>query len=1160
MIHVPEALSNDRLKNWIAAGAIVAAGVTGAFAAPAADPLEPRLPRALEALLGNSPNCEPLDTIRINEVSFMASPGGAQWAELVNYGDAPVPLAGSVLTDGDGNDYVFPAGVGSVPPGGFVVVTFDGLGSGADDYSFGDGSADLHASLVSPFEPIDEAALYDSGAFSPDSIRSFVAWGGVPDFADANDAVAAGIWSDGEFVASVASGPGLDVEVQPGGSTGLLDETSAVGFNDWVTYIPALTTPGAANVIPAPVFRSPPDGQTTDSGDIVFGWSSVADATSYDLTVDDDADFSSPIIQVTVTESQYAVAAALADGTYFFRVRAELVGGAHTADSPAGSVIVESIPAADLGRGANQATLAGFVPLLQHKDTGMLCLEFCDLAGVTPWDARHAACTCNPDGGGNCNPPMRTNCNRHDNMYCARASVAMVNNFHGGDLSQDRISFEYYSPDFPGPDNDLRHGVGMFPSRMARGAGGVLGKDILEWAMGGPGPGGADMERVFAKPTFLRIQQAVAAGTPLLCGEFNNQHAIVITGWRITAAGRRLFQRADPWTGRQAWWNYATYPITEFNVARNTANPRMQEAGVTADADGDGIVDFDETHRFNTNPNLADTDGDGVGDKQDVISYVFRFPFFARGRVVDIDADGLRPERDFDTDNGGLRDGQEDRNANGFWQRPQGETDPFNALDDGPNRLDFVFCIDVTGSMLDDVQAVRAAALNIVNRINQTMPGWRIAIVVYRDFPILPFGNPGDFPFAVLQPFTSNIGQVVAGINQLPGLVGGGGDIPESVYFALSRTLPGNAIGGWRGGAVKRAVMVMGDAPPHDPEPFTGLRLADIVRMAQQLRVGVTQNNDRGGGDGAEAPIDFYNLVIGGNPTAQFFFNELATETGGDLFDAAADVNVVGEILAAIDQIDGTPIVRHTGPYSAAPGQPLQVDLSPSSDGEGCITLYELDTDGDGVFDLSSVQPVLEVALADPACHLLVARVTDDEGFSTIELIDVLVDDVAEPFDCDADGLLDNCEADCDNDGTPDRCEILAGAPDCDGNGVPDDCEADCNANEIADVCEIASDLAADCNLNSVPDECDISSGSSRDCNGNGAPDECEPVSIFQGDMNCDCVVTVSDIAPFVEAIARPASYTAMFPTCDINRADFNGDGQVTVGDIGGMVIRLMGG
>lgn len=76
----------------------------------------------------------------------------------------------------------------------------------------------------------------------------------------------------------------------------------------------------------------------------------------------------------------------------------------------------------------------------------------------------------------------------------------------------------------------------------------------------------------------------------------------------------------------------------------------------------------------------------------------------------------------------------------------------------------------------------------------------------------------------------------------------------------------------------------------------------------------------------------------------------------------------------------------------------------------------------------------------------------------------------------------------------------------------------------------------------------------SEDSNMNGIPDECEQIA---GDLNCDGVISVSDIGPFVLLLTDPAGYAAQFPDCDPSRGDINNDGLVTVSDIGPFVALL---
>ncbi len=90
----------------------------------------------------------------------------------------------------------------------------------------------------------------------------------------------------------------------------------------------------------------------------------------------------------------------------------------------------------------------------------------------------------------------------------------------------------------------------------------------------------------------------------------------------------------------------------------------------------------------------------------------------------------------------------------------------------------------------------------------------------------------------------------------------------------------------------------------------------------------------------------------------------------------------------------------------------------------------------------------------------------------------------------------------------------------------------------------------------------------SRDANGNRFPlfDNCDEerndVSfemLLRGDMNCDGVVSVGDINPFVLALTNPAAYQAAFPGCDIFNGDCNCDGQISVGDINCFVSLVTG-
>ena len=61
----------------------------------------------------------------------------------------------------------------------------------------------------------------------------------------------------------------------------------------------------------------------------------------------------------------------------------------------------------------------------------------------------------------------------------------------------------------------------------------------------------------------------------------------------------------------------------------------------------------------------------------------------------------------------------------------------------------------------------------------------------------------------------------------------------------------------------------------------------------------------------------------------------------------------------------------------------------------------------------------------------------------------------------------------------------------------------------------------------------------------------------LKGDMNCDDVVDLLDINPFILALSNPEAYEAAYPYCDIMNADCNYDDVVDLRDINPFVAIL---
>lgn len=634
--------------------------------------------------------------IRINEVVFAPAPGAYEWVELKNTGATPVTIGGYGLTNADKRWYRIPNALPPVPPGAFVVVIFDGLGSDRNDYDFADKVATLHTppGVVDIFENTgDQVALYVSvpvtqlhlpliardfqswnppvpeppGPFPAPSIVSFVAWGVDPGAAAA-DAANAGLWSPGWFK-SLARGLGDDLATTaaPDESLGRVPGLQFGTADDWTLYLSSQTTRGRENAWPAISWYYPANGATIDGATFAVSWNPVEGATGYRFQLDNTSDFSSPIVNQTLNQAAYIPDSPVAAGAYFWRVRV-LFSGGESPWSPGVAVRSLTLPStatADVAQFASKTL--GIAWQLQHKDTNMLCLDGDPETGASAWDRPH------------------TTRGAHGSMYCVRASMSMMASYYGGNLSQDRISYEIFKGG--APEGDLGHNVGVPPPPNP------TETNTLAWALG-LSPNSIPAQA--GKPAFTQIKTWIDANRPIMARIPG--HMRVIDGYLEFSLGPVSWQfihLLDPWD-RAKWVNYADDNIAHVWVGpagtNGAPNVRSDEdvdgdgiRDTVDDSDNDGVCDFDERLRFGLNDDTVDTDGDLIADKLDIREYLFTNAGLYQRRNPDIDGDGLRKERDKDNDyaqNDGLIDGCEDTNQNGMFEAPLGEANSFNPTDD----------------------------------------------------------------------------------------------------------------------------------------------------------------------------------------------------------------------------------------------------------------------------------------------------------------------------------------------------------------------------------------------------------------------------------------------------------------------------------------------
>jgi len=270
----------------------------------------------------------------------------------------------------------------------------------------------------------------------------------------------------------------------------------------------------------------------------------------------------------------------------------------------------------------------------------------------------------------------------------------------------------------------------------------------------------------------------------------------------------------------------------------------------------------------------------------------------------------------------------------------QDSNDPCSTQD--INTMDFAICFDTTGSMEGDITAFTTAARQIVNAIATQFASYRLGLVDFRDYPDGNHGALGDWAYRDRVTFTTDTNQLIAGLQAMN--ASGGADGPEAIYTALMHSIDANALvarltangytnyidpnspglGNWRQGRkVIRVILLLTDAPPHDPEPYTNYVLNDIVTAA-------TGNN----------PIHIIPVVIRGDPTAEDALRSVAIGTGGILISATDSNAVPAAVLDAISLLSQIPAPISVGTGGTINWDPTTFIWAPDSNNINADPLF----------------------------------------------------------------------------------------------------------------------------------------------------------------------------------------------------------------------------
>ena len=564
--------------------------------------------------------------VLLNEILFLPAPGEAAFVELKGSGGS-VSLTGLYLLNQRRESYSLPEDVNQLAADHFLLILFDGAAPSEGNT--------IHADLANFLDP-------ESGF-----VELYAADGALLDRA---------AWGAGQYASTNWSRGGVISDIEAGMTIGRSPLSVQGDHLEWTVFTTAQATPGAANPQLGVEVMVPINGAIVNQTSFELSWYPVAGATQYRAQVASDEAFSALLLDETVDTPEVAVE--LQAGSYFWRVQAISASGEAAEFSPVQTLTVDS-GLSSLHEAAPRAQANLNVPLIsQHKDTRMLLLESKNETGAHAWDVDHVRLDRSDPA---------------DNGNCVLASVAMINAFFGGDLSQDRIGFEVLHDTLPGPEWDLMYGQGLRSPESDAALKFALEGDVVYR----PRPETLDV-------LWADVQLAIDTGSPIMAAQLPG-HMFVITGYYEDTTTRYVMIN-DPWWGAYAVdlgavaWKY-------YWMVSPDSIPVLNDPEISMDSDGDGIVDFDETERFGTDPNDEDTDKDNLKDKDDLRYSIYdeqwgyalaSLSWFGR----DYDRDGIPMELDEDSDGGGCFDGMEDFDLDGKYDEDEGETYNFDEKDD----------------------------------------------------------------------------------------------------------------------------------------------------------------------------------------------------------------------------------------------------------------------------------------------------------------------------------------------------------------------------------------------------------------------------------------------------------------------------------------------
>lgn len=214
-----------------------------------------------------------------------------------------------------------------------------------------------------------------------------------------------------------------------------------------------------------------------------------------------------------------------------------------------------------------------------------------------------------------------------------------------------------------------------------------------------------------------------------------------------------------------------------------------------------------------------------------------------------------------------------------------------------PSVQDVAILIDISGSMGDDIDRVKAEAETLIDSILSASPDSRVSIITYNTI--------GEI-YTVLS-FTNDRATALAGLNSVNVSDGG----IEPVYGAMISAMQGDA-GAFRlDEGIARRIVNFTDEPPGDPS-----REAEMLALAADLGITPPTNSNAMAAlalaNSAPATVEISTVLLSGGTDAQTIatYENISDQTGGVLIPLQDDTSAVDALVQIVSTqviFNGTP-------------------------------------------------------------------------------------------------------------------------------------------------------------------------------------------------------------------------------------------------------------